>query len=126
MGFDCTKNRGGRKYIIATAYSQAIQDFKDAVLYRLQLHERERIVNNAILEGRRDVVVPRLMRVPIHISSTRLDLSEDKSYYYNECYASYLGVNSIIARGDGDTSRIVRQLKDKVNSQIDSLAFWRR
>ena len=107
-------------------YTQAMQDFKDAVLYRLQLQERERIVSSAIQEGRRDVVVPRLMRVPATFDLPNLDLSEDKSSHYNKCYASYRGLSSIVARGEGDTSRIVRPLKDKVKSQIDSLAFWRR
>ena len=106
-------------------YAQAMQDFKDAVLYRLQLQERERIVSSAIQEGRRDVVVPRLMRVPATFDLPNLDLSEDKSSHYKKCYASYRGLNSIVARGDGDTSRIVRRFKDKVRSQIDSLAFWR-
>jgi Family of unknown function (DUF6056) len=106
--------------------TQAMQDFKNAVLYRLQLQERERIVSSTIEEGRRDVVVPRLMRVPATFDLPDLDLSENKSYHYNKCYASYRGLNSIIVQGDGDTSRIIRQLKNEVNSQIDSLAFWRR
>ena len=106
--------------------TQAVQDFKDAVLYRLQLQERERTVSSALGESRLDVVVPRLMRVPVTFDLPDLDLSEDESYHYNKCYASYRGLNSIVARGEGDTSRIVRQLKDKVNSQIDSLAFWRQ
>jgi hypothetical protein len=107
-------------------HTQAMQDFKDAVLYRLQLQERERIMSSAIQEGRRDVVVPRLTRVPATFYLPDLDLSEDKSSHYNKCYATYRGLNSIVARGEGDTSRLVRQLKDKVNSQIDPLAFWRQ
>jgi Family of unknown function (DUF6056) len=104
-------------------YPQATRDFKDIVLYGLQLHERERIVNNAVQEGHRDVVVPRLMRVPATIHYR--DLSEDKSHYYNRCYASYMGINSIIALGDGDTSRIIREFNQKVSSQMDRLVPWR-
>jgi uncharacterized protein DUF6056 len=105
--------------------TQAMQDFKDAVLYRLQLQERERIVSSAIQEGRRDVVVPRLMRVPATFDLPDLDLGEDKSSHYNKCYASYRGLNSIVARGEGDTSRLIRELKDTISSQIDWIVRWR-
>jgi hypothetical protein len=102
----------------------AVQDFKDAVLYRLQVHERQMIVNSAVHEGNRDLVVPKLMRVPatIHVR----DLSEDTTHYYNRSYALYFGLNSIVAQGDQDTSRLVRQLKEQVHSQINSLAFWKQ
>ena len=110
--------------LLSPRLTAAIQDFKDAVLYRLQLHEREIIVHNAIQQGHRDLVVPRLMRVPATIHFR--DLNEDKSHYANRCYALNLGVNSIVARGDADTSRIVRELKERVKSQFESLVFWRR
>ena len=106
-------------------HTQAMQDFKDVVLYRLQLQERERIVSSAIQEGRRDVVVPRLMRVPTTFNLPNLDLSEDKSSTYNKCYASYRGLNSIVARGEGDTSRLIRELKATISSQIDWIVRWR-
>ena len=106
-------------------HTQAMQDFKDVVLYRLQLQERERIVGSAIQEGRRDVVVPRLMRVPTTFNLPNLDLSEDKSSTYNKCYASYRGLNSIVARGEGDTSRLIRELKATISSQIDWIMRWR-
>ena len=100
-------------------HTQAIQGFKDAVIYRLELQEREMIVSSAIREGRRDVVVPRLMKVPATFYLPSVDLREDKSSLYNECYASYRGLNSIVARGEGDTSRLVREFKDTIGAQID-------
>jgi hypothetical protein len=105
-------------------YVAAVQDFKDAVLYRLQVHERQMIVNSAVHEGNRDLVVPKLKRVPatIHVR----DLSEDITHYYNRSYALYFGLNSIVAQGDQDTSRLVQQLKEQVRSQINSLAFWKQ
>jgi len=106
-------------------HTLAMQDFKEAVLYRLQLQERERIVNSAIQEGRRDVVVPRLMRVPATFYLPDLDLGEDKSSHYNKCYATYRGLNSIVARGEGDTSRLIRELKDMLSSRIDWIVRWR-
>jgi hypothetical protein len=92
-------------------YTATVHDIKNAVLYRLQLQEREIIVNNATKAGRRDLVVPRLTRVPatIHL----WDLSRDESAPYNRCYASYHGLNSISAIGDGDTAHIVQPLRDK-------------
>jgi hypothetical protein len=95
-------------------YPQSTQEFKDTVLYRLQLEERERLVSNALHDGYRDVVVPKLMRLPATIHYR--DLSEDKSH--NICYASYRGIDSIVARGDGDPSRLVRDLKQMVISRI--------
>jgi hypothetical protein len=106
-------------------HTQAMGDFKDAVLYRLQLQERERIVSSAIQEGRRDVVVPRLMRVPATFYLPDLDLSEDKSSYYNKCYTLYRGLDSIVARGEGDTSRLIRELKGTIRSQMDWIVRWR-
>ena len=46
---------------------QATEDFRDAVLYKLQLHERDMMVTNAVHEGRKNVVVPRLTRLPATI-----------------------------------------------------------
>ena len=81
------------------------------------------IVNSAVHMGRRDVVVPKLMRVPatIHVR----DLSEDSTNYYNRAYASYFGADSIVVQGEGDTSHLVRQLKRKLNLRLSSLAFWK-
>jgi len=106
-------------------HTQAMDDFKNAVVYRLQLQERERIVSSAIQEGRRDVVVPRLMRVPATFYLLNLDLSEDKSSLYNTCYASYRGLNSIVARGEGDTSRLIREFKDTIRAQMGWIVRWR-
>jgi hypothetical protein len=82
-------------------------------------------VSSAIQEGRLDVVVPRLVRVPATFHLPDLDLSEDKSSHYNKCYATYRGLNSIVARGEGDTSRLIRELKDMASSQIDWIVRWR-
>jgi hypothetical protein len=100
----------------------AEQNLRDAVLYRLQLQERDRLVSKAIEEGHRDIVVPRLIRVPAILRVG--DLGGDKSS--NGCYASYRNIDSIVARGDGDTSEIVREFKKKVSDQISRVVPWRR
>jgi Family of unknown function (DUF6056) len=104
-------------------YPLAMENFKEVVLYRLQLQERERLVRNAIQEGHRDVVVPRLIRVPrtIHLG----DLSEDQNHYHNRCYASYQGIDSIVARGDGDTSKIIREFKQNMRAQVSRFVPWK-
>jgi hypothetical protein len=100
-------------------FPQSSQEFKDIVLYRLQLEERERLVSNAIVVGYRDVVVPKLSRLPATIHYR--DLSEDKSHYYNACYASYRHIDSIVARGEGDPSRLAQDFKQKVSSRVHRL-----
>jgi hypothetical protein len=102
-------------------FPQSIQELKDIVLYRLQLQERERLVSKAISGGNRDIVVPKLSRLPATIHYR--DLSEDKSHYYNTCYAKYRGVDSIVARGDGDPSRLAHDFKEKVSSRLHRLIF---
>jgi hypothetical protein len=49
---------GPSSILLQPRHLLAMQEFKDAVVYRLQLQERELMVNNAIQEGRRDIVVP--------------------------------------------------------------------
>ena len=103
---------------------QATEDFRDAVLYKLQLHERDMMVTNAVHEGRKNVVVPRLTRLPatIHFQI----FSEDKNYYYNQCYASYRDIDSIVANGEGDTAQIVRKFRAQVRFQIERFVPWMR
>jgi hypothetical protein len=105
-------------------HTQAIEDFRDAALYRLQLRERDQMVTEAIQENRLNIALPKLMRLPptIHFR----DLSDDKSYYYNECFASYTGLQSVVADGETDTVRIARSFKDRVRLQIKRLVPWAR
>jgi hypothetical protein len=102
----------------------AMQEFKDAVLYRLQLQERDQMANDAVRQGRRDLVVPKLGRIPtlIHVR----DLSEDLHHYYNGCYASYKHLDSVVAQGDADTARIVRTLRATFTAQLKRLMPWRQ
>lgn len=100
---------------------QAISDFKNEILYKAQREEREAMVNAALHRRIRHVVVPKLMRLPttIHVS----DLSAEENHYHNRCYAEYQQIDGIVAQGDGDTDRIVTEIKSRFKSRLTRLLF---
>jgi hypothetical protein len=107
--------------VLSPRYLQAMYDVKNAVIYKIQLYERENIVNSAIEEGLRDVLVPKLVRIPstIHYRDLEDENIRPNMEYINRCYASYRGLKSIATRGEGDTVRIVQELKAMIGSLID-------
>jgi Family of unknown function (DUF6056) len=110
--------------LFSPRHIQATDDFRDAVLYKLQLDERDMMVTDAVRDGRKNVVVPRLTRLPATIHFR--DLSEDGNYYYNQCYASYRNIDSIVAKGEGDTAQLPRRFREKVRFQIERFVPWMR